>query len=297
MLKAKGIFPGEEKGQRHPMATTERSWRSRLARLLLIALGGYLVIVIVMMALEKSLLYFPSRGGDWANLPPGVEDAWLEAADGTRIHGWYFRQPNPQAVILFAHGNAGNLLGRVPVMQQLRNELSASVLIFDYRGYGRSDGAPDEAGILADARAARAWLAKQEGIPESEITLMGRSLGSGVMVDLAAKDGARGLILESAFTSLPDTASAHYPWLPVRWIMRTRLDSAAKIGNYTGPLLMSHGDADSVVPYELGKRLFELSPSERKTFISIPGADHNDPQSAEYYGALRAFVNGLPKSR
>ncbi|MDA7977999.1 MAG: alpha/beta hydrolase [Pirellulales bacterium] len=270
--------------------STMTSWIKKIRKLLLAIGCCYLGIMIMMTFLEKSLIFFPSRKGNWTPTHADVEDAWFTAADGVKIHGWYFDHPNPQAVILFAHGNAGNLIGRAGTMDKIRHLADASVLIFDYRGYGQSDGKPDEPGILADARAARAWLSERAGVPESEITLMGRSLGSGVVVDLAARDGARGLILESAFTSLPDTAAEHYSWLPVRWLMRTRLDSAAKIASYDGPLLMSHGDADRVVPYKLGQRLFELAPSAQKEFVTIRGGDHNDPQPGEYYTALATFV-------
>jgi len=171
--------------------------------------------------------------------------------------------------------------------------VGVSVLIFDYRGYGKSEGKPSETGVLADGRAARAWLAEKEGVSESEIVLMGRSLGGAVAVDMAAKDGARALVLESTFSSVPDVAAYHYPWLPLRWVLRTRLDSAAKIGDYRGLLLQSHGDADSVVPYRLGQKLFQAA-NQPKSFVTIPGGDHNDAQPREYYHALIEFLDDLP---
>ena len=139
--------------------------------------------------------------------------------------------------MLFCHGNGGNITHRVDALKMLHRRAGVSVLIFDYRGYGRSEGKPSEAGVLADARAARAWLAAREKIAEADVVLMGESLGGAVAVDLAARDGARALVLESTFSSLPDVAAYHYPWLPVRWVMRTRFDSAGKIGDYHGPLL------------------------------------------------------------
>ena len=174
----------------------------------------------------------------------------------------------------------------------LRERLGVSVMIFDYRGYGRSEGSPNEDGILADARAARAVLAQKAGVSEEQIVLMGRSLGGGVMVDIAARDGARALILESTFTSLPDVAGWHYPWLPVRLLMRTRLDSLSKIKEYHGPLLQSHGDADRIIPLKLGRQLFEAANSPKR-FVTISGRDHNDPQSEDYYEALDEFLDDL----
>ena len=244
--------------------------------------------------LEKSLIYFPTRypTGNWQ--PPGLkfEDAWFTAADGTRLHGWYIPQENPRAFVLFCHGNGGNLTDWTPVMQILHDRIGAAVLIFDYRGYGRSEGKPSETGILADARAARAWLANRAGIAENQIVLMGRSLGGAVAVDLAAADGAKGLVLESTFTSLPDVGKSVYPWLPVGSIARSQFNSLAKIPQYRGPLLQSHGTGDRLIPYQMGRRLFDAA-GEPKRFVPIPGGDHNDPQTEEYYQALAAFLDGL----
>ncbi len=266
-----------------------RRWRRRLFSLV----WGYLLLVIIMMFLERSLIFFPTREGDWNPDWFTFEDAHFTAPDGVRLHGWYLEHDNPRAVILFAHGNGGNQSHRAPMLEKLRREMRATVMIFSYRGYGKSEGRPDEPGILADARAARAWLANRAGVAEREIVLMGRSLGGGVAVDLAARDGARALILESTFTSLPDTAAHHYPWLPVRWVMRTRLDSISKIKNYHGPLLQSHGTGDTIVPFELGRHLFDAAPSPEKQFVTLPGLDHNDPQTDVFYQALDAFLESI----
>jgi fermentation-respiration switch protein FrsA (DUF1100 family) len=265
-------------------------------RVLRVFLIVYLLILLMMMWLENSLIYFPAKyPSGWWN-PRGLqfEDAEFAADDGTQLHGWYLPGKDPQAVILFCHGNAGNLTHRVDVMQDLPQYADASLLVFDYRGYGKSQGSPDEAGVLADARAARKWLAERAGVAETDIVLWGESIGGAVAVDLAAEDGARGLILENAFTSLPEVAAWHYPWLPVRWLMRGQLNSLAKIGRYHGPLLMVHGDADSVIPYSLGERLFSAA-NEPKRFVTQPGADHNDPRDEVFWNELREFLSRLPK--
>jgi fermentation-respiration switch protein FrsA (DUF1100 family) len=243
--------------------------------------------------MENSLIYFPSVYPEGIRDPPGLqfEDAWFESADGTKLHGWYVPHANPRAVLLVAHGNAGNLSHRYELLQQLA-ALGVSTMIFDYRGYGRSAGVPGEEGILADARAARRWLATRAGVDENEIVLMGESLGAGVMVDLASRDGARALVLENAFTSLPDVAAFHYPWLPVRTLMRTRMDSAAKIGKFRGPLLQVHGDADTIIPFAIGQQLHAAA-NEPKTFLTISGGDHNDPRSPAFFAALDRFLSEL----
>ena len=246
--------------------------------------------------LEKSMVFAPTRfpEGNWKPAGLAFEDAWFKAADGTKLHGWYCPHEKPKAVVLFCHGNAGNLSDRAGVVRLLHDRIGISVMIFDYRGYGRSEGQPSEAGILQDAQAARRWLAKRAGVDEGDVVLMGRSLGGGVAVDLAAADGARGLVLESTFTSLPDVAGKLMPWVPAKLLMQTRLNSLAKIGNYRGPLLQSHGDADRLIPYEFGQRLF-ANANQPKTFVRIPGGDHNDPQTAEYYRALEKFLTELPE--
>jgi fermentation-respiration switch protein FrsA (DUF1100 family) len=271
-------------------------WRlfRRLARFLRFPLVGYLLLVLIMLFLENSLIFYPSvyPNGIWK--PPGLafEDAWFRASDGTKLHGWYVPHPDPRAVVLFAHGNAGNLSHRWDVVQDLSGPLGASVMIFDYRGFGRSEGKPSEQGVLDDARAARRWLAERAGVDESHVVLMGESIGGGVMVDLAAGDGARGLVLENTFSSLPEVAAYHFPWLPVKLLMRTRLDSAAKIRDYRGPLLQFHGDADTIVPFKLGQRLFDAA-NEPKQLVVIPGGDHNDPRTAAFHRAVDAFLARL----
>jgi fermentation-respiration switch protein FrsA (DUF1100 family) len=246
-------------------------------------------------SLERSMVFHPARypAGDWKPRGLAFEDSWFHSADGTKLHGWYVPHANPRAAVLYCHGNAGNLTDWAEVVRKLNDQACVSVLIFDYRGYGRSEGKPTEKGILEDARAARAWLARRERIPETEVVLLGRSLGGAVVVELA-QDGARALILESTFTSIRDVAAVHAPYLPVNLLMRMRLDSAAKIARYHGPLLQSHGDADRVVPYDLGQRLFGAA-SGPKRFVTFPGRDHNDPQPDDYYGTLVAFLDGLDR--
>lgn len=247
--------------------------------------------------LEQSLVFAPLKfpGGDWS--PPqdlNLEEVQFAASDGTRLHGWFCPShlESPRAVVLYCHGNGGNVSYCTDVLRDLR-ALGASTMAFDYRGYGKSEGVPDEAGILADARAARAWLAGRAGVAEREIVLMGRSLGGGVATDLAAQDGARGLVLESTFTSVPTVAGANTS-RPVAWLVRTRLNSLEKIARYHGPLLISHGDADQLIPYDHGKQLFAAAPGPKR-FITIAGGGHNDPQSAEYFAALDSFFGEVPR--
>jgi fermentation-respiration switch protein FrsA (DUF1100 family) len=272
--------------------TTVRGRSGQLVwRIARISLVVYLVVLLVFVAFENALLYFPTRypSGDWT-LASGVEDANFKAADGTNIHGWFYESPSPRAVVLFCHGNGG-CIGNRSDMIDLFAALNVSTLMFDYRGYGRSEGSPNEAGVMSDGRAARSWLAKRCNIPENQIVLWGESLGGAVAVDLASS-GARGLILQGTFSTLADTASFHYPWLPVRTCMRSRFDSMSRIREYHGPLLQFHGDADTIVPYRLGRKLFDAA-NEPKTFVTLPGADHNVAFGAEGYEAVDKFLASL----
>jgi hypothetical protein len=266
----------------------------RRYRLLLLIPATYLLILVLMMLFENSLIFIPSKHpqGHWNPRGLAIEDAWFQA-DGHKLHGWFVEVETPRAVVLIAHGNAGNVTNRYELLHVFRS-LGVSVLVFDYRGYGRSEGSPNEAGVLADARAARRWLAERAGVEENAIVLCGESLGGGVQVDLAAKDGARGLILISTFDSIVGVAAYHYPWIPVRWLMRTRLDSWSKIPAYHGPLLQIHGREDTIVPLKLAQRLFDAA-GEPKELVVVERGGHNDPLVPKAIEALDRFLARLPE--
>jgi uncharacterized protein len=244
-------------------------------------------------SLVDAFLFQPSRYplGDWAN-DPTIEDVWFVTPDGVRLNGWFAEAPHPRAVVLYAEGNAGNITGRRWVLQLFRDRLKCSVLSFDYRGYGRSQGSASIAGVLADARTARHWLAERAGAAEKDIVLVGNSLGGAVAVDLAARDGARALVLENTFSCLADVTERHFGRL-ARLLVADRLDSASKIRDYSGPLLQTHGEADRVVPYESGRRLFEAAGGS-KIFVDVPEGDHNDSPGQAYLDALDGFLEALP---
>lgn len=245
---------------------------------------------------ERRSLFNPNKypAGEWVQTEVFVEDASFAAADGTRLHGWYAGHEEPKGHALLLHGNGGNVTLLAPTIRILNRKHNLAVLALDYRGYGKSEGRPSEDGILQDARAARKWLAAKNKIAESDVILLGQSLGGGVAVDLASKDGARGLVLAGTFTSIPDVAQHHMPYLPMKWLLATKMNSLQKIKNYRGPLLMSHGDADEVIPYKQGQALFDACPSENKHFITNAGGKHNDGQTDEYRAALDAFLSNLP---
>src|SRR5262245_490494 len=187
--------------------------------------------------LERRGIYQPAKypAGDWKPTAVVVQDANFTATDGTRLHGWYVRHPQPRGHALLLHGNAGNITLLADTLRTLNRRHNLAVLALDYRGYGRSEGTPSEQGVYQDARAARRWLAETEKIAESDVILMGFSLGGAAAIDLAANDGARGLVVSNTFTSLPDVAQYHWPWLPMGLVLTTRMNSLEKIKQYHGP--------------------------------------------------------------
>jgi hypothetical protein len=264
--------------------------------MLRVALIPYLLVLLLMTFLETWMVYPipPVQQGDWIAAGLEHEEVWFHAADGTRLHGWFVPHPRARRAIVYCHGNGEQVADNVEVAAQLRDRLQASVFLFDYRGYGHSEGKPNEAGLIADGLAAQQWLAKRVGLSTDRLVVMGRSIGGGVAVAMAAEQGAQALVLENAFSRLVDVAAYHYRWLPVRLLMRNRFDSLGRIGAYQGPLFQSHGTADRIVPLELGRALYEAAPSQKKELLEIPGGYHNDEPPNAYYDALALFLDALP---
>lgn len=265
-------------------------------RVLKVAAISYCLVLLVLLYLETMLVYPAPRypDGDWEATWLEHEDSYFNSADGTRLHGWYVEHPEARAVILYCHGNGTHVADLAEFLRQMRDEFHVSIFAFDYRGYGRSEGKPAEKGILEDAEAAQEWLAKRAGLDKKDIVLMGRSLGGGIALHLAAKNGARALILQNTFTSLHDAAAANYPWLPVRLLMRNRYDSLTWLSRYVGPIFLSHGTADRIIPFAHGQKLFAAATGP-KEFFEITGGDHNDSEPEHYLPALRKFLDSLPK--
>lgn len=267
----------------------------RAARVAALAALVYLVVVVIFLMLETGLVYPapPLAVGDWNPTPYGAEEVNFESADSIRLHGWYLDHPAPRAHVLFCHGNGEHVGVLGEWADRLRREQRVAVFIFDYRGYGRSQGEPYEQGVLEDGEAALQWLAERAGIPAGQTVLYGRSLGGGVAVHLASVHGARGLILDRTFDSLVGVAANLYRWLPVRLVMRNRYASIEKIPSYRGPLLQLHGTSDVLVPLESAQRLYAAASSTQKRFVAITGMGHNDFAPIEYDGEIDAFLGSL----
>lgn len=255
----------------------------------------YAAMLVLFMFFESSLMY-PAPDPAQANWEPGdlkYEDAQFVSSDGTALHGWYFAHPEPRAVVLFAHGNGEHVAWLGREMSVLRDLYKVSFLAFDWRGYGKSGGKPDQTGILQDAEAAQRWLAERAGVPVDQVVLWGRSIGGAIVVHNASTLGARGLILDRTFNSMADVAAGHMPWLPVRTFLKNRYPAAEWIDNYPGPLIQFHGVPDRVVPYATGKRLFDAAVSNDKQFITSETLGHNDQWPEDFHRAVGLFLDSI----
>lgn len=245
--------------------------------------------------IDELILFQPSDASRGNYHPEGLvfEDVFFEAEDGVRLHAWYCPCEKPRAHVLFAHGNGGNVSFWGKRMRELQRDYRVSVMIFEYRGYGKSEGKATVPGVLMDARAAAKALANKAGIEETDIVVMGQSLGGAVAVHLAAEIQPKGLIVESSFCSFREVADFHAKW--ASWMVpKGKLNSLNQIGKYEGPLLQFHGDADDVVPFDLGEKLF-LAANEPKTFIREAGGGHETPLPKEYRWKLDDFFDELAK--
>ena len=281
-----------------PPPRTDRHCIWTSARFASFAAAGFLCVVLVAMFFETWLVYPipPLASGNWHPAGLAFEDVNFTSADGTKLHGWFVDRPRATRAVLYCHGNGENVGMNADLVAELSEALNASVFIFDYRGYGHSAGTPNEAGCIADGLAAQKWLAQRVGKQPSDIVVMGRSLGTAVAVAIAAQQGAHALVLVNAFSRMTDAAAHHFPWLPVRLVMKNRYDSLARIRDYRGPVFQSHGTADVVVPFQLGRQLFDAAPTPTKKFLEFRGLNHNEAEPPAFYRELAEFLNHLPAS-
>ena len=273
--------------------------------LLIVIPAAYVLLCVFLRWREPSMIYFPDRQlestPDAAGLP--YEDVFLTTTDGVRIHGWFLPaprdlQPSP-FTLLFFHGNAGNISDRLDKLAVF-HQLGASVLIIDYRGYGRSEGKPSEEGTYRDAQAAYEYLTGKpqlSGAPHLEgrlIVVYGESLGSAMAVDLASKFVVGGVVLEEPFTSISDVGHEKFPFLPIRLFARTKYDSLGKIGRINAPLLIFHSRDDEYFSIRHAERLFAAA-REPKRLVELHGS-HNDAflvSADTCRDALKKFLGGL----
>jgi uncharacterized protein len=260
--------------------------------LILILTIGYLSIVLFFAILQNRLIYYPVRllpspdsiGIRW------VKEIFFQTKDGVKLCGWFLVPPEGAPCLLHFNGNAGNIAGRGHLLEMARSN-GWGLLLFDYRGYGKSEGTPRESGLYLDAQSAWDWLNLQKGITSQKLILWGESLGCSMALDLASKQPSAGLVLEAPFTSLMELSKELYPWLPVSLFLRSRFNNQEKIKQVQAPILIIHGRQDEIVPFQHGKILFESAPGP-KYFLAL-NSSHNDIFDSGgyvYQEEIRKFV-------
>ena len=267
-----------------------------MTRTLIVLAALLLLVVVLVWAGQRRLIYFP-MGGPVPAPPTGagpIDQVALETADGIALGAWFLPVGTPaRATVIVFNGNAGHRAFRLPFAQALRR-LGAAVLLFDYRGYGGNSGSPSESGLAADARAARAYLDGRRDVDPSRIVYFGESLGAAVAAELAVAHPPAALILRSPFASLADVGQCHYPFLPVRWLLGDRYSVIDAVSRVRVPTLVIAGAHDGIVPLEQSRRVFDAAAGS-KDLVVVPGADHNDEALFTGDAMMAAIARLLPK--
>jgi len=254
--------------------------------------AGYGLLLLLMYLGQSRMIYFPASAISYTPADIGMEfePVTFTASDSVQLHGWYVPNREARGTLLFQHGNAGNMSGRLETIRLLHS-LRLNVFIYDYRGYGMSEGSPDEEGTYRDATAAWNYLRQEKKVPADRIIVMGRSLGGAVAARLSVNVRPAGVILESTFTSVPDLGAETYPIFPVRWLSKFQYDSKIAVREIEVPLLIAHSREDELIPFEHGEKLYRLA-NEPKRFLEMEGG-HNDAfyeTGARYRNTLDSFI-------
>jgi fermentation-respiration switch protein FrsA (DUF1100 family) len=267
--------------------------KNRMIKNILLLLLGLALLNGCMYLQQPSMIFFPYATLDQTPAEWGLayEDVFLDTEDGVRLHGWYIPRHGSKQTLLFFHGNAGNISHRGASVE-IFHRLGLNVFIFDYRGYGKSQGKPEENGLYKDARAAWRYLTDERGFDQEDIILFGRSLGGAVAADLAAEIQPGGLILESTFSSARDVANAVFPILSRLIFLRYDFNTVAHVRRVACPVLVLHSPDDDIIPFRLGEKVFQAA-NEPKSLVKMRG-DHNSGflmSQPDYERALGAFVS------
>jgi uncharacterized protein len=245
--------------------------------------------------LETQLIFYPSATIERTPRQAGLdfEDVFFVTRDNVRLNGWFIPHRQARSTMVWFHGNAGNIGHRVENIKLLHDKVQINIFIFDYRGYGRSEGRVSEEGTYLDAEAALDFVRSQLGVEPRKIILFGRSLGAAVAAEMANRFDSQGLILEAPFVSIQEMARVVFPFLPIGPLLQTQYDVREKIQKIKTPLLVLHGDRDEVIPFTQGKMVFDAAP-EPKKFFTIGGARHNDTYlvgGESYFQQLQSFID------
>lgn len=265
-------------------------WKKNAMMLIITVLLVYVMIMAAMFVFQRKLLYPANRhilSLAQYNVP-NAEEVKLHTPDGLTLQSWYFAPQGNIPTILYLHGNAGHLGDRTLKLTSY-NASGFGVFALSYRGYGASEGSPDEQGIYTDARTALDYLTKEKGLMPEQIVLYGESLGSGVAIQMATEHDVAAVVLEAPYTSIERRASELYPWLPVPWLIKDKFYSIRKIDSINAPLLIFHNDGDQVVPQRHGRALFEKAKEPKKAYW-LPGSGHVDFEWDELAAHMKLFA-------
>jgi len=267
-----------------------------LTRLAVILLSTMFMVSGWMLMFEDQYIYYPIEEIDGTPKTVGLkfQDIRLTTDDGTALHGWLMPYPEARFTLLHFHGNAGNISHRLHLYEQW-HRMGLSVLAIDYRGYGKSEGTPSEAGFYSDARAAWNELIKRQKIPASQIIIAGRSLGSAMAAKLATETKPAALVLETPFTNIPDMAATHYPWIiPIRFLTQTQFDTLDLISQVDAPTMVISAANDEIVPEAMSEKIYAAAHGP-KFSIKLSG-NHNDfdiSSSSTYAKTWHRWLNQL----
>ena len=280
-----------------------------ICRLVLILLAAYAAVIALLLIFEKRLIFFPQvpgrPSGDWS--PPGLgqEEVWLTTRDGVRLNAWWIParaglDSGNLPTILCFHGNAANIAWRADVYRFLR-DLPANVLALEYRGYGKSEGSPSEAGIYRDAEAAYAYLLRERGLPPRQIIALGQSLGTAVAAELAAQNELGGIVLEAPFPSARAMARRTFWFVPgLPWLIRSHFDTANNLqtanSKFGAPLLVIHCTSDPVIPFAFGKEVYDRAP-QPKSFLAVKGECHEEAMLIDPVTLRQEWIRFLEGTR
>jgi hypothetical protein len=271
----------------------------------LVIIVGMILFYFAARRFERAVVFHPEPYGEGARwkLPRGGEDVWFKGAGGERLHGWYVRgqaaEPGSRVTVIYFHGNGGNI-SAIGWIGEALSQRGFDVLLFDYRGYGRSEGSvSDERAIYEDAEAAYDYVVRERNVRPEQVVLYGQSLGTTAAVDLAARRPCGAVILESGLSSASDMASLILPWVPV-WVHRygqNHFESAKKLERVSAPVFVAHGGRDATIPVEQGYKLYNAA-REPKQLLIVQEAGHNDliaRGGSEYMDALAGFIKSYVK--
>jgi hypothetical protein len=269
-----------------------------LQSLIFILVTSWVLIALLIYFYQPKLIYFPQKEVEVTPeyISLDYEELTLTTSDDVKLNAWWIPNPDARATLLFLHGNAGNISHRLDSINIFYN-LGLSVLIIDYRGYGKSTGAPSEQGTYIDAETAWDYLTKERNINPDNIIIFGRSLGGAVAIWLAEKHHSAGLIVESSFTSIADIGKHYYPYLPTSLLARIKYPSKNRISNVKSPVLIIHSANDEIIPYKYGQQLFEIA-NNPKSFLTIHGG-HNEGfivSGKKYSDGIGNFIANILKN-